>query len=398
MTLEQSFFIQILKDHLQGYKTKLDSGINWNTVASYARIHQVEGIVFYQCKQFLPPNVADLLNQKFSATLFYYKNRERAAKDIEKAFDKASIPFFIVKGMNIAACYPIPLLRTMGDLDIVVHEEDKTKADAVLVAMGYLGGEKVPDYDWGYNRNKIHVELHHQLFYVEPGRNRISRIQADFFNQCWNYVENGKLDWNFHFLFILAHLRKHLVNSGAGFRMFMDVAAMIKNAPGLNWEWIEETLRQLGMWKFSQICFALCERWYDVKAPLRFGEIDDIFAEEASEKTFQDGVFGFNNEDNRNNVAINSILTHGKARKLSRTQMVIHHLFPKYMHMRYIPYYSFIEGRPWLLPVAWIYRIVRLLSGKIDSMPSFSRKVRIPDSEVDAREEEMQRWGLFDEA
>lgn len=398
MTLEQSFFIQILKDHLQGYKTKLDSGINWNTVASYARIHQVEGIVFYQCKQFLPPDVADLLNRKFSATLFYYKNRERAAKDIGKAFDKASIPFFIVKGMNIAACYPIPLLRTMGDLDIVVHEEDKTKADAVLLTMGYSGGEKVPDYDWGYNRNKIHVELHHQLFYVEPGRNKTSRIQADFFNQCWNYVVNGKLDWNFHFLFILAHLRKHIVNSGAGFRMFMDVAAVIKNDPGLDWPWIEEKLESLYMGEFSKICFDLCERWFGVKPPIPYEAINEEFAEEATEKIFANGIFGFNDKSNKNNVAINSIIKNGKARKLSRVQMVLRYMFPSYIHMRYIPYYHFVEGRQWLLPIAWIYRFIRMLAGKTDSLSHLldNVKVKISDEEIDTREKEMRRWGLLE--
>ena len=334
MTSEQSFFIEILKNHLAGAETRPSANIDWKTILSFAKIHQVEGIVYFQCKRFIPADVNSFLDQKLSATLYYYKNRERDFKDIKVAFDSAGIECIAVKGMDVAACYPVPALRTMGDLDVVVHREDKEKAGKVLESLGYYHGERAPDYDWSYDRNRMHVELHHQLFYYEPGR---SLKQADFFNHCWEYVEDGKLNWSFHFMFVLAHLRKHMVNSGAGFRMFMDVAAMIKNAPGLNWEWIEETLRQLGMWKFSQICFALCERWYDVKAPLRFGEIDDIFAEEASEKTFQDGVFGFNNEDNRNNVAINSILTHGKARKLSRTQMVIHHLFPKYMHMRYIP-------------------------------------------------------------
>ena len=394
MTPEQSYFIEILKNHLAGADTSPKSNIDWKIILSYAKIHQVEGIVYFQCKRFIPVEVNAFLVQKLSATLFYYKNRERDFKNIKAAFDRAGIECIAVKGMDVAACYPVPALRTMGDLDIVVRREDKEKAGKVLESLGYYHGEQAPDYDWGYNRNKMHVELHHQLFYYEPGRNL---KQVDFFNRCWEYVENGKLDWSFHFMFVLAHLRKHMVNSGAGFRMFMDIAAMIKNAPGLNWKWIEETLKQLEMWKFSQICFALCERWYGVKSPLQFEDIDDAFAEEASEKIFQDGVFGFNNEDNRNNVVINSILTHRKARRLSRTLMVIEHLFPKYMHMRYIPHYSFIEGRPWLLPVAWIYRIARLLTGKISGVSGFARTVSLPDSEVDIREEEMQRWGLLDE-
>ena len=396
MTPEQSYFIEILEDHLTGVETRQKLDINWKTILSYAKIHQVEGIVYFQCKRFIPVEDNALLDRKLGATLFYYKNREKEFRDMVAAFDGAGIECFAVKGMDVAACYPVPALRTMGDLDVVVHRDDKKKAADILESLGYIKcGEQAPDYDWSYERNRMYVELHHQLFYDEPGRNL---KQVDFFNRCWDFVDNGRLNWSFHFMFVLAHLRKHMINSGAGFRMFMDVAAMIKNAPGLEWKWIEGTLKKLEMWKFSQICFALCERWYDVKAPLQFEEIDEAFIEEAAEKIFADGVFGFNNEGNQDNVVINSILTHGKARQLSRAQMVINHLFPKYMHMRYIPYYSFIEGRPWLLPVAWIYRITRLLVGKIDSIPEFAMKVSLPDSEVDAREEEMRRWGLFDDA
>ena len=395
MTCEQSFFIFFFKDYLAGAKTEPRPNINWKTISNYAIIHQVEGIVYFQCKSFIPAENSVFLDRKLSTTLFYYKNRERDYMDIRAAFDKAGIEYFAVKGMEVAACYPVPALRTMGDLDVVVHRDDKKKAGDILESLGYIKhGDQAPDYDWSYDRNRMHVELHHQLFYYEPGR---SLKQVDFFNRCWDYVDNGRLNCSFHFMFVLAHLRKHLINSGAGFRMFMDVAAMINNAPGLDWKWIEETLKQLEMWKFSQICFMLCERWYAVKAPLRFEETDVAFVEEAAEKIFADGVFGFNNKGNRNNVAINSILTHGKARKLSRAHMVINHLFPKYMHMRYIPYYSFIEGRPWLLPAAWIYRFARLMAGKIDSMQGFAMKVNLPDSEVDAREEEMRRWGLFDD-
>ena len=394
MTPEQSFLIQILRDHLHGNRTESDKSINWNTLLLYARIHQVEGIVFYQCKKFIPSDRYEILDQKLATTLFYYKNRERAANEIGRAFDRERISYFMVKGMEIAAYYPIPALRTMGDLDIVVQKTNKLKAGEVLEALGYSCAEKAPDYDWNYKRDKIHVELHHQLSYVEPGWNK---KQAVFFNQCWRYVNSGKLDLSFHFLFALAHLQKHLMNSGAGFRMFMDLATIIKNDPGLNWLWIEEKLKLLGMGKFSGICFALCERWFGVKTPISYEKLSEEFAEEATEKIFTNGIFGFNDKNNKYNVTINNIIKNGKARKLSRVQMVLRHMFPRYMHMRYIPYYRFVEGRPWLLPAAWIYRSLRMLTGKTDNLSHFIDKVRLSDEEVDVREEEMRRWGLLEQ-
>ena len=393
MDSEQRFFIQILRDHLAGTKTNLNSDIDWNVVLSYARIHEVEGIVFFQCKKFLPVDVISSLDRKFSALLFYYKNRERALGDIRKAFNVADIYSFTVKGLDIASSYPVPSLRTMGDVDIVVHREDKARAGEILESLGYSCKEKAPDYDWGYHKNKLYVELHHQLFYIEPGRNR---KQADFFNCCWDYVDNGKLDWSFHFLFILAHLRKHMVNSGAGFRMFMDVATIIKNDPCINWNWVDEKLEQLEMGKFARLCFALCERWFGVEAPIRYDSISESFFEEATEKIFANGVFGFNDIRNKNNVSVNAVLGNKRVRWLSRIQMVLQFMFPKYMHMCYIQEYSFIDGKPWLLPIAWIYRFIRLLLGKTGSVENFAKRVGIPDAEVDEREDEMRRWGLLE--
>ena len=48
MIAEQQFFIQILKDHLEGSETKQCPDIEWKKVLFFAQIHQVEGIVFYQ--------------------------------------------------------------------------------------------------------------------------------------------------------------------------------------------------------------------------------------------------------------------------------------------------------------------------------------------------------------
>ena len=63
--------------------------------------------------------------------------------------------------------------------------------------------------------------------------------------------------------------------------------------------------------------------------------------------------------------------------------------------MRYIPDYSFVEGKPWLLPVAWTYRFIRFMIGKTDNTSAFLDSVNLSDEEVDLREKELKRWGLL---
>ncbi len=393
MTQEQEFFIQLLSDHLAKRSTQRNDHVDWEKLAHISRIHQVDGIVFYQCREFMPSAVRSMFEQAFSATLYYFINRERDYNEIRNAFNTQGVSHFTIKGLEVAGCYPIPALRTMGDLDIIVQREDKEKAGRILELLGFAPGEKAPDYDWAYRHNGMLYELHHQFLYDEVVTRK---DQASFFNNYWDYVKNGKLDWSFHFLFLLAHLRKHMMNSGAGFRMFLDIAAVIKADPGFNWHWIEEKLQVLGMEKFSKICFALIERWFQVKAPIHYPALEEDFAEKATEKIFANGIFGFQDEKNSQNAAANGILKHGNARNLSRVLMVLGHMFPKYIHMRYIPAYKFIDGKPWRLPVAWMYRFIRLMMGKTGGTKQFMEKVKTSNKDVDAREEELRQWGLIE--
>ena len=185
------------------------------------------------------------------------------------------------------------------------------------------------------------------------------------------------------------------MNSGAGFRMFMDIAAIIQRNPGLNWPWIEENLEALGLKEFSNVCIALIEVWFGVKAPISYNHLEKDFVEIATEKIFANGIFGSNDKANKTNAATNAILAHGKWRAVSRVYIVARYMFPKYKHMRYISEYHFIDGRPWLLPAAWAYRFGRFLCGKTSGTRSRLEKVSTSNEIVDAREAELRMWGLM---
>jgi len=391
MNINQLFFLQILKDHMSRTKTDPIKGIDWKVVASYASNHEVEGIVYFQCKDFMPRDMRALFQRKFSAALFHYKNIQKEYTQLLQLFGNAGIKMFAVKGLEIANCYPMPALRTMGDLDIVVSKVDKEKAGHILEKKGYHTNEKVPDFDWHYHKGDTQIELHHQLFYDEIVT---QSKQKEFFNRFNGFARHGKLDRSFHFVFLLAHLRKHIMNAGVGFRMFMDIDAAARNDQNLDWDWIEDKLEYLGMKDFSSICFALCERWFGTRFVIETKDLTDEFLKYSTDKIFGNGIFGLDDERNLKNVAINSILMYGKSRKCSRTILIIKHIFPRYNHMRYLPQYIFIDGRPWLLPVAWGYRFIRFLTGKTNTATHYLEKIAITDSQVDAREEELKMWGL----
>lgn len=391
MTKEQSFILGVLSDHINRKKTLLDTadGCDWNAIMSSAHKHQVEGILYYQCKQFVPTNIKSRLAELYASNLFYYSNRERQFKEIEIAFDQEQIPFYTVKGMNVAKAYPIPALRTMGDCDIIVHPNDKEKAHEVMLSLGYKN-QLQRDQEWAYFKNKLEFELHDHLLYNELVNSQVSK---DFTDLAWDYVhldESGhqyELDWSFHFVFLILHLKKHFLNSGVGFRQFLDLTVVAKEWP-IDWKWTSDILTNLRLLKFTKVCSSLCEHWFDVKMPLSI-ELEDDFVEAATDKIFENGIFGFDDEQNRGNDRLNTIRDKGKI------GTILGRIFPSYKNVRYVPHYSFVNGRPWLLPIVWLYRLVRgIVVGKgTDGLELIENAIN-SDDDVNNREAILKRWGL----
>ena len=179
MADEKSFFIQVLSDHLNKRKTALKENIDWSRVVRLSLIHQVDGILFYQCKEFIPKNEYARLEQRYYSTIYYYKNREKLLAKIDKEFSANTIPYIEIKGLKIAKYYPVPGLRTMGDTDLVVHEEDRERASDVLSKIGFVHQYEFTGKERGFSSNHINVELHHHLIYDEV----VSLVEHErFFN------------------------------------------------------------------------------------------------------------------------------------------------------------------------------------------------------------------------
>ena len=209
-------------------------------------------------------------------------------------------------------------------------------------------------------------------------------------------MKDGKLDWSFHFLYLIAHLRKHLMLKGVGFRMFMDVAVVIQKESTLDWLWIEKKLNELDMLRFAKVCFALIDYWFGITAPIEFSNLDRDFLERTTEKIIENGVFGFQDKNNDINNTINQLNNNGKNLLVSRVKLFWKMLFPSYHNMSNCSHYQFIRGRSWLLPIAWIYRIYRMVIGKTTSAETILRQIITPQAQISRREAELKEWGLWE--
>lgn len=356
MTTEEKFFLQIISDFLHNRVTEPPlSSLNWDRLSQLAKEQQLEGILFHQCQSFIPSSHYSYLSQGYSKTLFYYSNRVALLEELKHALNSENIPYFLVKGTVVAKFYPIPALRTMGDSDLVVHNKDKERVHTILLEQGFKCHSQY-NREWKYFKNKMEIELHHNLLY--GGVTTVTKHQM-FINNCWKFVRSNELDWSFHLVFLILHLRKHMLNSGVGFRQFMDIAVVMQQTDLLNWDWIYATLNKLGLYKTATHCFALIAAWFQIDAPQKVS-LSQSQIDESAEKLFANGIFGFHDEENRTNFCFNSI-RNSKYPLLKEVHLLLQLLFPNYETVRSYcdKRYSFVDGKIWLLPIVWIYRVYR---------------------------------------
>ena len=387
MNSEEHFFIQILSDYLAQRHTDKQKDLDWNKILQLAQAHQVEGIIYNQCKDLLPDSVRSTFEKAYGATVFQYMNRMADLEEIRRFFNAASVPFFTVKGPIIAGYYPIPELRTMGDADLVIRAKDREKSDVLMKSMGFTSPYNGNEEEYHYDRRGLAYELHECLVH----HNVATHTQADdFFNNFWLYVKDGKLDPSFHFLFLLKHLQGHFMISGVGFRQFMDVAVMGKNESALNWSWIQEKLDEIGMLDFAKNCIGFIYKWFGIKMPIEMMIPDDNFYEIGTEGILNNGVFGFNNEENQKNHTLNDAR---KAGGIGMVKNALGYVFMPYSKMKTLEAYSYLKDRPYLFPVAWIHRLGRGVKNFSNSKKTMARNFASKE-EISKRDKYLKKWGL----
>lgn len=365
--------LSILSDYINDRDTDV---VFLKELITLAKAHQLEGIVYYKTKSIEN-------KQSYLKSVSDYVNRKQLLNQLISGFEAESISFFLVKGVYVAPHYPVPALRTMGDCDIVVRPEDKERAAFVFERLGFVDKTHNRDYEWVYYKNGYEFELHHSLFYE---KDMYEIKEKDLLVKAWLYVMNSNLDPNFHFIYLLSHIKKHLLNCGIGFRQFMDLAIEIKYG-GVNGNYIKELAEQAGLLKFAGVCLALCERWFNIGVPFK-EPISEEFYTYATEKIANNGVFGYDDKENQTTGIENRVSHDGKI------QSLLDAVFLPYENFLKLDGYGWLKNKKWLLPFAWIHRLLK----KVFSSEARKKGVKtiqdIASTDVNQVKSVLSEWGL----
>lgn len=359
MNEESIQLLKILKDFVLCRKTEYEEPADWGKLIELASIHGVMGIVCYMAMS--GQNASDAgrmpwMRRMCLSTIALYSRRAEQMKLLIQQMNEAGIDHLLFKGFIVRDYYPVPELRTFGDIDFLIRPEDREKSHRMMLENGF---QVKTDWEpiYSYYKETEYYEIHTDVMEVDVSD------KADYkgyFKRVWEHArQTGEHTWElepeFHFLYLLTHIAKHISGSGAGIRMYVDIAVFIRHFGGtIDWDYIARELETLRFTGFANVVLTVVQRYFGVESPLPLHEIEERTMTDFMEFTMKGGVFGYVDRDAG---LISLKREHQNDATVSRGAAFLHRLFPRASQLE--TRYTYLQGRHWLLPAAWVHRVFR---------------------------------------
>ena len=356
-------YLSVLRSFVGGSAPEAVSGEEWPELWELARIHNTMGIlsfVYMHHPQLVPEEVRPGLRKLCLGEISLYARRAEQMRQLAEECSKNDIDCLYFKGYVLRNYYPVPELRTFGDVDFVIRKADREKADQLMKDLGYIPKDTwEPAYS--YRKDAEYYEIHTDVMEIDVSD------KADYvayFSHIWEHVRPAEVvnlphAWEFtpefHFLYLLTHIAKHISASGAGIRMYLDIAFFIKHfQQKLDWAWVAEELEKLAFSDFANMVFSAVEQWFGIAPPLPLRAVDKPVMADFLEFTLSGGVYGYVGRD-KGTVFLKQQARNDRE-EVSKFRTLLHHALPPAASLE--NRYTYLQKHSWLLPVAWGHRLV----------------------------------------
>src|SRR6266700_3656869 len=246
----------------------LQSPIHWDSVLRLSEHHRILPALHSAVygREDVPASIQSALRSRFQTTALKALRFSAELARITRAFHDSEIDVLAHKGPAVAQLlYRDPALRQFGDLDLLVRSGDVARSRLVLRQLEYepqlqLSQRQEQEYlrsgyefVFGINEERNLLELQWQIlprFYaieldIEAMFKRSIEIQIEGF--CVRSLSREDL-----MLVLCVHAAKH---GWAHLGMLRDIAGLADL--GLDWEWVRDEARRLGILKILYVSLLL---------------------------------------------------------------------------------------------------------------------------------------------
>ncbi len=176
--------------------------------------------------------------------------------------ENADIPYIPLKGAVLRDLYPEKWLRTSGDLDILIHENDISRAVEIIESKTGLRVKRHNYHDILMIDGPLKLELHFSLKEDMDNMDRLLEKAWDFTIRTEDRRNEYSFTPEFQIFYITAHMAYHLTHGGLGIRQFIDLWLLTRQK-----KYDESTVMKMceaaGLATFFQKSNELCRVWFE---------------------------------------------------------------------------------------------------------------------------------------
>ena len=380
----QRDFITLIDSALTNKKGVLSSSFDYEKIFSMAKKHVITSLIYFGAINCGIKEKSALIQMLFFEACRYTAIDEHQKQEINKLterFNEEKIEYMLLKGTLLKKMYPNPVMRVMGDADILIKTEQYEKIKSIMKEFGH-DVYKESDHEFVWKKTHVMVELHKRL---------IPSYNEDFYNYFgdgWKLAKicdgtSYSMTDEDQMIFLFTHFAKHYRDKGIGIRHIVDLWVYRKNKPDLDEEYIKSQLKLLGLDRFYENVIKTIGVWF-------YGEEETNVTEFITQFIFDSGVYG------DRHTSILALALKEKKKKVSikkfRKKKLVKAVFVPFKEMRL--YYKFLNRAPILLPFMWVYHFFKRLFNR-DKLKLFNEEMKLANERrVDEYQKELNFVGL----
>ncbi len=257
------YYIHLLSSAINSVKPQEPpEDFNWELVTKHAMRNSVLNLLAYSVK--------NIKNKPDESILKVMENERRVAIlketsqlfDIEKVlqkFDDAGICNIPLKGYFIKHLYPQSDFRTMTDVDIFVNKKDFKTATKIFTDLGFTQPAVIKADELHFQKDLLYVEL----------QSNINDGDDTYFDDVFNktilrddYNYSYKLSDEDFYIYMVYHCAHHFKTGGIGIRMLMDIYVFLSQHNDLDFNYIDNSLKELNLVDFETQIKSLSINWF----------------------------------------------------------------------------------------------------------------------------------------
>lgn len=345
---------------------------DWGNLFALSSSHSVVGMIYDKMIEVFDGKIPEKYAIWFKHSAFkemsFQAVRSLTFASIYEELKKKNIAPVVLKGEVLRRLYPKPESRTSLDEDLLIEPEDYEPLKNELVSMGFEeAGEGRDEKHWVNKKYSVYFEIHFSPFPTEKSYESWNRIFDNYKDRSM-VNENGvvSLSRTDNFIYLFLHAAIHFIYSGVGIKQLLDIALFIKKYKDeIDFKYAETMLKKAKAFNFAAEITAFIKKYFceDVFTFTK-KEVDESFAQDV----FSSGSLGKSDKDRIHSANVTSTKFTGKS-SLKKI------LFPPKKRLQI--QYPFAKKYPFLLPVAWLLRLLSNLTHGKRSLQTGNERLKL---------------------